>query len=94
MRRRSASATSVRVRRRRFRFGDFFVRMWLLKARWRLTLAFPVNLKRFIARSRFEYPVLRSELFSQISFNGIADLWVIVNRKYYRDCHCSTTAGS
>ena len=36
-------------RRRRFRFGCFFVRMWLLNALYRFTLPEPVILNRFAA---------------------------------------------
>src|SRR5438034_11266836 len=36
-------------RRRRFLFGDFLVRMWLLNAFMRLTFPEPVILKRFLA---------------------------------------------
>ena len=49
MRGASAADMTVPLRRWRFRFGCFFVRMWLLNAFRRVTLPVPVNLKRFRA---------------------------------------------
>ncbi len=45
----SALLTKVAVRRRRFLFCDFFVRMWLLFARIRRILPDPVRRRRFAA---------------------------------------------
>ena len=42
-------ATVVERRRFRFRFGDFFVRMWLLNALRRRTFPEAVTVKRFFA---------------------------------------------
>jgi hypothetical protein len=39
----------VARRRFRFRFDDFFVRIWLLNALFRLTFPVPVKLNRFLA---------------------------------------------
>src|SRR5271156_1617882 len=41
--------TNVGRRRRRFRFADFLVRMWLLNARRRRTLPDAVTVNRFLA---------------------------------------------
>lgn len=45
----SQTATRVFLRRLRFRFWDFFVRIWLEKAFSRLSRPEPVTLKRFFA---------------------------------------------
>src|SRR3954464_15980080 len=53
--------------RRRFLFGDFLVRMWLLNAFMRLTFPEPVILKRFLA------PLCDFILGIAISFIGMRD---------------------
>ena len=45
----SAQSTSVESRRCRLRLGDFLVRMWLVKAFFRLRRPVPVRLNRFFA---------------------------------------------
>jgi len=67
----SAADTSVALRRRRFRFRSFFVRMWLLKARMRLSFPVLLLLIRLAApRCVFIFGIDLSPFFPGVQAQG------------------------